>query len=229
MDFSSLKCFIVGAAPFAPEKFKEAVRLFGPIIYEGFGQTETLFPLVIKSPSDYLNNDGSLGDEAVRAAGKAVPGARIGIMDDDGNLLPAGERGEIVVRSSMTMQGYYKRPKETPEVSQFGWHHTSDIGIIDVRGFLTIVDRKKDMILSGDFNIYPVEIEKVIQGHPSVLDSIVVGVPDEKWGEAVKAVVQLKPGQIVCEEDLIARCKAQLGSAKAPKSLEFWPEHLTAF
>ncbi len=223
-DFSSLQCFIVGAAPFAPEKFKEAVRLFGPVIYEAFGQTETLFPLVIKSPSDYINSDGSLDEEAVRAAGKAVPVARIGIMDDDGKLLPAGERGEIVVRSSMTMQGYYKKPSDTAEVSKFGWHHTSDIGIVDARGFLTIVDRKKDMIVSGGFNIYPVEIEKVIQGHASVLDCIVIGVPDEKWGEAVKAVVQLKPCQIVCEEDLIALCKAQLGSAKAPKSVEFWPD-----
>lgn len=223
-DFSSLKCLIVGAAPFAPEKFKEAVRIFGPVVHEAFGQTETLFPLVIKSPSDYMNSDGSFDEEAVRAAGKVVPVARIGIMDDEGNLLPAGERGEIVVRSSMTMEGYYKKPKDTAEVSQFGWHHTGDIGILDARGFLTIVDRKKDMIVSGGFNIYPVEIEKVIQGHASVLDCIVVGVPDEKWGEAVKAVVQLKPGQTVGAEDLIALCKAQLGSAKAPKSVEFWPD-----
>jgi acyl-CoA synthetase (AMP-forming)/AMP-acid ligase II len=223
-DFSSLKCFIVGAAPFAPEKFKEAVRIFGPVIYEAFGQTETLFPLVIKSPSDYLNADGSFDEEAVRAAGKAVTVARIAIMDDEGNLLPAGERGEIVVRSSMIMQGYYKKPKDTAEVSQFGWHHTSDIGILDGRGFLTIVDRKKDMIVSGGFNIYPVEIEKVIQGHASVLDCIVVGVPDDKWGEAVKAVVQLKSGQTAVAEDLIALCKAQLGSAKSPKTVEFWPD-----
>jgi acyl-CoA synthetase (AMP-forming)/AMP-acid ligase II len=223
-DFSSLKCFIVGAAPIAPEKFKEAVRVFGPIMFEGFGQTETLIPILVKRPTDYLRNDGTFDDDAVCAAGKAVGVVRVGTMDPDGKLLPVGERGEIVVRSSMVMQGYYKKPEETAAVSTFGWHHTSDVGIIDSRGFVTIIDRIKDMIVSGGFNIYPVEIEKVIQGHPGVLDCIVVGVPDEKWGEAVKAVVQLKPGQTVDQEVLIALCKEQLGSAKAPKSVEFWAE-----
>jgi acyl-CoA synthetase (AMP-forming)/AMP-acid ligase II len=223
-DFSSLKCFIVGAAPIAPEKFKEAVKVFGPVMFEGFGQTETLFPILVKRPSDYLNGDGSFDEDAVRAAGKAVGATRLAIMGPDGNLLPAGERGEIVVRSSMVMQSYYKKPDDTASVSTFGWHHTSDVGIIDSRGFVTIVDRIKDMIVSGGFNIYPVEIEKVLQGHAAVLDCIVVGAPDKKWGEAVTAVVQLKPGQIVEAEALIALCKEQLGSAKAPKTVEFWPE-----
>ena len=223
-DFSSLKGFIVGAAPIAPEKFKEAVRVFGPVMYEGFGQTETLIPILIKRPADYLKSDGSFDEEAVRAAGKAVDVVRVGIMDPEGNLLPAGERGEIVVRSSMVMQGYYKKPEETAAVSTFGWHHTSDVGIVDERGFVTIVDRIKDMIVSGGFNIFPVEIEKVIQGHPAVLDCIVVGVPDEKWGEAVKAVVQLKPGHAADEDELITLCKDQLGSTKSPKTVEFWAE-----
>jgi acyl-CoA synthetase (AMP-forming)/AMP-acid ligase II len=223
-DFSSLKCFIVGAAPIAPEKFKEAVRVFGPVMYEGFGQTETLIPILVKRPSDYLLADGSFDEAAVSSAGRAVDVVRVAIMDPKGRLLPPGERGEIVVRSSMVMQGYYKKPEETVEISTFGWHHTSDIGVIDERGLLTIVDRIKDMIVSGGFNIFPVEIEKVIQGHASVLDCIVVGVPDDKWGEAVKAVVQLKPGQSATEEQLIALCKAELGSTKSPKSIEFWPD-----
>lgn len=223
-DFSSLKSFIVGAAPIAPEKFKEAVHVFGPVMFEGFGQTETLIPILVKRPSDYLRSDGSFDEDVVRAAGRAVDVARLAIMDPEGTLLPAGERGEIVVRSSMVMQGYYKKPEETAAVSTFGWHHTGDVGVMDARGFVTIVDRMKDMIVSGGFNIFPVEIEKVIQGHPSVLDCIVVGVPDDKWGEAVKAVVQLKPGQDVGAEDIITLCKDQLGSTKAPKSVEFWPE-----
>lgn len=223
-DFSSLKFFIVGAAPIAPEKFKEAVRVFGPIMYEGFGQTETLIPILMKGPSDYLNSDGSFDEDMVRAAGKAVDVVRVGIMNDEGHLVPVGERGEIVIRSSMVMQGYYKKPEETAEVSKFGWHHTTDIGVMDARGFVTIVDRKKDMIVSGGFNIYPVEIEKVIQDHPAVLDCIVIGVPDEKWGEAVKAVVQLKADQAVSEEQLIALCKDRLGSTKTPKTVEFWDE-----
>jgi acyl-CoA synthetase (AMP-forming)/AMP-acid ligase II len=223
-DFSSLQAFIVGAAPIAPEKFKEAVRVFGPIMYEGFGQTETLVPILVKSPSDYLRSDGSFDEEVVRTAGKAVDVARLAIMDPEGNLLPPGERGEIVVRSSMVMKEYYKRPEDTAAVSTFGWHHTTDVGIQDARGYVTIVDRIKDMIVTGGFNVFPVEIEKVIQGHPGVLDCIVVGVPDEKWGEAVKAVVQLKPNQTVNEEDIMALCKEHLGSTKTPKSVEFWTE-----
>lgn len=223
-DLSSLQYFIVGSAPISPERFKQAVGVFGPVMYEAFGQTETLIPIVIKGPQDYLNADGSFDEAAVRSAGKAVNVVRVGIMDDDGNLLPAGQRGEIVVRSSMTMQGYYKRPVETAEVSQYGWHHTSDIGVLDERGLLTIVDRKKDMIVSGGFNIYPIEIEMAIQSHQSVVDCIVVGVPDAKWGEAVKAVVQLKPGQVASEADIISLCKTLLGSTKAPKSVEFWLE-----
>ena len=109
-------------------------------------------------------------------------------------------------------------------MSAFGWHHTSDVGVVDERGFLTIVDRIKDMVVSGGFNIYPVEIEKVIQRHPAVLDCIVVGVPDDKWGETVKAVVQIKPGQTVDDGALIALCKDQLGSAKTSKSVEFWTD-----
>jgi acyl-CoA synthetase (AMP-forming)/AMP-acid ligase II len=138
--------------------------------------------------------------------------------------LPAGERGEIVVRSSMVMQGYYKKPDDTAAVSTFGWHHTTDVGVRDARGYVTIVDRMKDMIVTGGFNVFPVEIEKIIQGHPAVLDCIVIGVPDDKWGEAVKAVVQRKPGQTVSEEEIMALCKEHLGSTKTPKSVEFWAD-----
>jgi acyl-CoA synthetase (AMP-forming)/AMP-acid ligase II len=221
-DFSSLQALIVGAAPIAPEKFKEAVRVFGPVMYEAFGQTETLIPILVKGPVDYLKSDGTFDEDVVRAAGKAVDVARLAIMDPEGNLLPAGQRGEIVVRSSMVMQGYYRKPEDTEAVSTFGWHHTSDVGTQDARGYVTIVDRMKDMIVSGGFNVFPVEIEKVIQGHPAVLDCIVVGVPDDKWGEAVKAVVQRKPGQTVTEEEIMALCKEHLGSTKTPKSVEFW-------
>jgi len=160
----------------------------------------------------------------VKAAGKAVDVACLAIMDAEGNLLPAGQRGEIVVRSSMVMQGYYKKPDDTAAVSTFGWHHTTDVGVRDARGYVTIVDRMKDMIVTGGFNVFPVEIEKVIQGHPAVLDCIVIGVPDDKWGEAVKAVVQRKPGQTVSEEEIMALCKEHLGSTKTPKSVEFWAD-----
>jgi acyl-CoA synthetase (AMP-forming)/AMP-acid ligase II len=223
-DLSSLRCLAVGAAPIAPEKLKEAVRLFGPVIYEVYGQSECLFPVVAKQPEDYIGADGIFDEEALRAAGRAVPYARVEIMDDDGKLLPFGEKGEIVVRSAMVMKGYYKKPEETAEVSGFGWHHTTDVGIKDARGLITIVDRKKDMIVSGGFNVFPSEIEAVLNMHPSVLDCAVVGVPDEKWGESVKAVIQLKAGCEATSDELIALCKRELGSVKTPKSVEFWPE-----
>ena len=221
-DLSSLQCVLVGGAPIAPSKFAEAIRLLGPVIYEAYGQTENTFPVLVKTPDDYLDKDGQLVESVVRSAGRAVPYARVEIMGDDGQLLPRGAKGEIVVRSSMVMLGYYKRPEDTAQVSQHGWHHSTDIGIKDEAGFVTIVDRKKDMIISGGFNVYPAEVEAVINGMPAVLDCAVVGVPDETWGEAVKAVIMLKPDQALNEPEVIALCKAKLGSLKAPKSVEFW-------
>jgi acyl-CoA synthetase (AMP-forming)/AMP-acid ligase II len=223
-DTSSLRCIAVGAAPIAPEKLKEAVRRIGPVIYEVYGQSECLFPVVAKQPADYLLESGEFDESALRSAGRAVPFARVEIMGDDGALVGPGVRGEIVVRSAMVMAGYYKKPEDSSAVSASGWHHTTDIGIRDARGFITIVDRMKDMIVSGGFNIFPAEVEAAINAHPAVLDCAVVGVPDGKWGEAVKAIVQLKPGQEISEAHLIDLCKQALGSVKAPKSVEFWTD-----
>jgi len=223
-DLSTLRCVAVGAAPIAPEKLKEAVRRLGPVIYEVFGQSECLFPVVAKRPEDYLLADGGFDEAALASAGRAVPFARVEIMDDDGQLAGPGVRGEIVVQSSMVMQGYYCKPEETAEVSAGGWHHTTDIGVKDERGFITIVDRKKDMIVSGGFNVFPSEIEAVLLSHPAVLDCAVIGVPDPKWGEAVKAVIQLKPSCTADAEALMQLCKDALGSVKTPKSIEIWPD-----
>lgn len=223
-DLSSLRCLTVSSAPIAPEKLKEAVRRFGPVVHEVYGQSECLFPVIAKRPQDYVMADGSFDETALRSAGKSSTYACVEIMDDDGNLVAPGVRGEIVLRSTMVMQGYYKRPEDTAQACEFGWHHTTDIGVKDERGFITIVDRKKDMIVSGGFNIFPAEIEAVICSHPAVQDCAVIGVPDEKWGEAVKAVVQFKPDRQASGEELIELCKRELGSMKAPKSVEAWVE-----
>ena len=223
-DVSSLRQFSTGAAPVAPEKMKEATRLFGPVMAEGYGQTEGGMPLLYKRPEDYLRPDGSFDEAALASTGRAVPFARVEIMDADGRLLPPGERGEIVLQSSLVMAGYYKNPDETEAISRFGWRHTGDVGVKDARGFITIVDRLKDMIVTGGFNVFPATIEAVILEHPAVLECAVVGVPDAKWGEAVKAVVQLRPGHAVDAEALIARCRDRLGGVHAPKSVEFWPD-----
>jgi acyl-CoA synthetase (AMP-forming)/AMP-acid ligase II len=122
----------------------------------------------------------------------------------------------------MVMKEYYKNPEATREASLYGWHHTGDIGYLDESGYVYIIDRKKDMVISGGFNVYPSEVEQVIMTLPEVQDCAVIGVPDEKWGEAVKAIVQVKPGAVLAPKSIIALCKTRLGGVKAPKSVEFW-------
>jgi len=145
-------------------------------------------------------------------------------MDESGALLPAGERGEIVVRGPLVMPGYYKNPEATAEVSAYGWHHTGDIGYLDDDNFLYIVDRAKDMIITGGFNVYSVEVEQALLAHEAVLDCAVIGLPDEKWGERVAAVVQLRDGRSASPAELTAFVKSRIGSVKAPKQVETWPD-----
>ena len=222
-DYSSLKYFAYAAAPMSVQKLKDALETFGPVMAQFYAQTEAGMPLTYLSPKDHLVI-GTPQEGRLASCGRPVPFADMGIMDDDGNLLPDGERGEIVVRGDQVMAGYYKNPKATAEVSTFGWHHTGDVGYRDADGYYYVVDRKKDMIISGGFNIYPTEIEQVVSAHPAVQDCSVVGVPDEKWGEAVTAVVQLKPGASVTAEEIIAYCRARLGAIQTPKRVEFWPD-----
>jgi acyl-CoA synthetase (AMP-forming)/AMP-acid ligase II len=223
-DYSSLRHFLYCAAPMSAEKLVEASAVFGNVFFQVFGQTEALMIMTNMSAKEHAE---ALADPAKRgrllSCGRASPYVRVAVMDDDGRILPGGEAGEIVVRGNIVMNGYYNNPQATAEVSAHGWHHTGDIGRIDADGFVYLVDRKKDMIVSGGFNVYPSEVEQVLWKHPAVQDCAVVGVPDDKWGEAVVAVVELKAGQAVSAEDLIALCKAKVGSVKAPKRVEFWP------
>jgi len=138
-----------------------------------------------------------------------------------GNLLPPGERGEIVARGSLVTPGYYNNPEATAQIRSFGWHHTGDIGYRDEHGYFYIVDRKKDMIITGGFNVYSVEVEAAILALPEIRECAVIGVPDDKWGEAVKAIVVLKEGAALDEDKILAHCKEVLGGVKAPKSIEF--------
>lgn len=223
-DLSSLRTIMVGAAPMAPKRARDAIALFGPVLAEGYGQSEALAPLTYKTPSDYIRPNGEIDEQALCSIGRPVFNAHIEIMDDEGRLLGPGAVGEIVVRSNAVMMGYFGDPELTEKVSRFGWHHTEDVGFRDERGFITLVDRKKDMIISGGFNIYPAQLEAVINAHPGVRDCIVVGVPDEDWGEAVKAVVEPIPGFTIDEQEIIERCRAELGRIYAPKSVEFWDE-----
>jgi acyl-CoA synthetase (AMP-forming)/AMP-acid ligase II len=220
-DFSCLRHFLVGAAPTSLDKLKEAIDVFGPVMTEAFGQSEAPASVTAKAPWDYLDPRGNIDESRLHSIGRPCVFNTVVILDDEGKEQPRGTPGEICVRGPLVSPGYYKNPEATEEVRQFGWHHTGDVGVMSEDGYVTIVDRKKDMIITGGFNVFPNEIEQVLSTHAAVQECAVIGVPDEKWGEAVKAVVQLKPGQSCTDEELITLVKAELGSVKAPKSVEF--------
>lgn len=222
-DFSSLRYLISAAAPFAVGKIARAHEIFGPVICQSFGQTESGFPLTFMSPKAVTT---ALQDPALAPRLKSVglPTANISaieIMSEDGEILGPDTVGEIVLQGPTVMYRYFNDPEATAAVQKGGWQHTGDLGYRDKDGFIYINDRKRDLIISGGFNVFPLEVEQVLAQHPAVQDSAVIGVPDEKWGEAVKAVVERAPGLDVTESDLIDLCKSKLGSVMAPKSVDF--------
>lgn len=223
-DLTSLQCFWYGAAPMSASRLEEALRRIGPVMAQLFGQTEAPMMISTLSPREHFRDDGTVATERLSSAGRPTPLVTVAIMAEDGALLPPGERGEIVVRSSLVMRGYYRNPEATAEAGMHGWHHTGDIGYLDDDGYLFIVDRAKDMIITGGFNVFSTEVEQAVLSHPDVQDCAVVGLPDEKWGERVVAVVQAQPGREVDAEALIAHVKGRIGSVKAPKQVEVWED-----
>jgi long-chain acyl-CoA synthetase len=181
-------------------------------ILEGFGLSET-------SPVASFNMVGR--PRVAGSIGYPVWGVEMAIFDDEDRPLADGERGEIVIRGHNVMKGYWKRPDATKEALRNGWFHSGDIGIRSREGYYTIVDRKKDMIIRGGFNVYPREIEEVLYGHPAVMEAAVVGVPHESHGEEVKAVVALHPGKSATADEIIAYCKERLAAYKYPRTVTF--------
>ena len=222
-DFSSLRYLIAAASPFAPEKIVEAVQRLGPVVCQAFGQTESGFPTTFMSPAEMASaaRDPSRGHLLLSCGRPTVIVEAMEIMDEEGRILGPGETGEVVLRGPTMMDRYLDDEAATAEIQKFGWHHTGDIGRRDDEGYFYITDRKRDLIISGGFNIFPFEVESALMKHPSVQDCAVIGVPDAKWGEAVKACVQLKPGASAGADELIAWTKELVGSMKAPKSLDF--------
>ena len=218
-DYSSLKHFVFGAAPIAADRLVEAVEVFGPVMAQLFGQTEAPMLCTYMPPETIAEAATDPRKRSrLNACGQPTLVARVEIMDDDGALLAPDERGEIVVRGELVFGGYWENPEATAEASRpGGWHGTGDIGYRDADGFVYIVDRKKDMIISGGFNVFPSEVEAVIHSVGTVNDCAVIGLPDDKWGEVVTAVVEPKSGQTIDAELIIAICKERLGSVKAPK------------
>jgi acyl-CoA synthetase (AMP-forming)/AMP-acid ligase II len=223
-DTTSLQCLWYGAAPMSTARLEEAIERIGPVLGQLFGQSEAPMMISTMAPADHVRSDGTLAKERFASAGKPTPLTQVSIVDSSGRLLPRGERGEIVVRGPLVMAGYYKNPSATEEASRDGWHHTGDIGYLDEENYLYIVDRAKDMIISGGFNVYSAEVEQALMSHPAVLDCAVVGLPHEKWGEQVTAVVQFHRGQSVPPAELREYAKGLLGSVKAPKQLLVWPD-----
>ncbi|MFJ7213139.1 long-chain fatty acid--CoA ligase [Amycolatopsis sp. NPDC098790] len=222
-DLSSLQCFWYGAAPMSTTRLTEALDRIGPMA-QLFGQSEAPMMISTLSPAEHRHPDGTVHTGRLSSAGRPSPLVTVAILDDDGNPVPQGERGEICVCGSLVMAGYYRNPEATAEASAHGWHHTGDIGFLDGEGFLHIVDRAKDMVITGGFNVYSAEVEQAVLAHDAVRDCAVIGLPDDKWGERVTAVVQLRPGAELDTGELIAFVKDRIGSVKAPKQIEVWPE-----
>lgn len=221
-DYSRLKTMFYGSSPIALDVLRQAVEVFGCGFCQNYGMTETAGTIVFLPPSDH--DPG--GNRRMRGAGIPFPGTTIRIVDPDSrDPLPAGRTGEVEIHTIQVMEGYWNKPEETARVRMpDGWLRTGDAGYLDEDGYLYIHDRIKDMIVSGAENIYPTEVENALFGHPAVADVAVIGVPDAKWGEAVKACVVLKAGQSASEDELIAFARTRIAGFKLPKSVTFLAE-----
>ncbi len=220
IDYSRLKYLLYGASPIPADLLKECLEVFGCGFVQMYGMTETTGTIVVLPPEDHTLD----GSPRLRSAGKAMPGVELAILDADGKPLPPGEVGEIATRSTANMVGYWKLPEATAStLSADNWLRTGDAGYMDADGYIYVHDRIKDMIISGAENIYPAEVENAIFGHPAVAEVAVIGVPDDKWGEAVKAVVVRKPSTEVTAEEIIAHARTRIAGYKVPKSVDFIP------
>jgi len=209
---ASLRCCVSGGAPMPAAVMQDFERTFGVRILEGYGLSETS-PVACFNQYERPSKPGTVG--------LPISGCDVRVVDAADRPLATGERGEIVIRGHNVMKGYYKRPAETAEALRGGWFHTGDIGVIDEDGFVTIVDRKKDMLIRGGTNVYPREIEEVLMTHPAVSLAAVVGIPDERLGEEVKAFVVLKPGAALTADALVAWAKGEMAAFKYPRVVEF--------
>ncbi len=221
MDFSHVLHFSVAGAPMPPEHMKKCQKIFKMKFGKAYGLTEAAPTVSNLSGHEYaLEGDPQLVKRS-KSVGKPFQGIKVAIRRENGSECEAEEMGEITVLGDNVMLGYWRDPEKTAQTLRDGWLWTGDIGHMDEDGYIYLADRKNDMIISGGENVYPNEVENALYQHPSVLEVAVVGVPDEKWGEAVRAVVVLKPGQKATEEELIAFCKTQIAGYKSPKSIDF--------
>jgi acyl-CoA synthetase (AMP-forming)/AMP-acid ligase II len=222
-DISSLKRVTYGASPMPPELLKKAMGKMGNIFTQDYGCAEGGLVTILPE-SEHVVDGPPEKTRRLASCGKGLPGFEVRVLDEQGRDVKPGEVGELTIKGDNVMKGYWKMPEATEQALKEGRLHTGDLATVDEEGFIYIVDRKKDMIISGGMNIYPREIEDVLFEHPAVLEAAVIGVPDDEWGESVKALVVLKQGKDCGEDELIEHCKANLGSYKKPKSVAFVDE-----
>src|SRR3979411_2419807 len=208
---------VYGGSPIPAALLKECIEVFGCGFVQMYGMTETTGTIVALPPEDHVE-----GLDRMRSAGKAMPGVELAILDPDGSKLPPGEVGEIATRSGSNMVGYWNLPEATAKtLDSDGWLRTGDAGYMDKDGYLYIHDRIKDMIITGGENVYPAEVENALFDHPEIADCAVIGVPDERWGVAVKAIVVLKTNHRATAAEIIAHARARIAGYKLPKSVDF--------
>jgi acyl-CoA synthetase (AMP-forming)/AMP-acid ligase II len=216
LDFSHLKLITYGGSPIAERVMVEAGRVFGCRFAQGYGMTEATSAIVMLAPDDHVAARGKL-----KSCGRPLPGVEVRVVDADGKPCPPHGIGEVVVRGPVVTKGYWRDERATSSAIIDGWLHTGDAAYFDEEGYLYIHDRVKEMIVSGGENIYPAEVENALFHHPDVADAAVIGVPHEKWGEAVKALVVVKPGATLSETALIEHARGHIAGYKVPKSVEF--------
>jgi fatty-acyl-CoA synthase len=216
VDWSHMYGLMYGAAPMSPARIREALQVFGPVLAQGYGQTEAPNTILTLTREDHVRGNGN----CLNSAGRPYPGLRVALLDDACNEVEPGAIGEICVRGPLVMSGYWKQPELTAEALRGDWLHTGDLAWQDAEGYYYIVDRKKDMIISGGFNVFPKEIEDILTAHPAIAIAAVIGVPDPVWGEAVKAVVVPRAGAALDVDELVALVKHKKGAIYAPKTVD---------
>ena len=214
-DLSSLELLIYGAAPMSVPRLRQGIAMFGPIFLQLYGQSEAPNVVTTLMPEDH-----DLDDELrLSSCGRPAPGMTVKVLGTNDEILPPNEVGELCMRGPLVMQGYHKNPEQTAETIRDGWLRTGDLAVVDEAGFIRLVGRAKDMIISGGFNVYPAEVEAPILMHPDVDAAAVVGLPDDKWGEAVTAFVVAKPGRVPNVDEIIALVRERKGPVMAPKAV----------
>lgn len=220
-NLKSLRRITYAGAPMPVERIKEALEIFGPVLDQSYGQAESIITITHLPRHEHVPSGDPKWERRLASAGREYPGVQVKVVDDQDQPLGPGEVGEVITRSDLVMHGYWNQPEKTEEALRGGWLHTGDIGYSDEDGYLYLVDRKHDKIITGGLNVYPREVEEVLASHPAVAQAVVFGIADPYWGEVITAAVVPRKGMKVTVEDLMAFAKEHLASYKRPKKIHF--------